>query len=114
MQRSLRAVVAACLAALALVVVACGDDNSGGGGSSGGSEAKKVKVGLVTDVGGLNDRSFNQAANEGLKRAKSQLGIDARVLISKSNADYVPNLSTLARQGYGAYRCEWLRVPEER
>jgi len=101
MQRSLRAVVAACLAALALVVVACGDDNSGGGGSSGGSEAKKVKVGLVTDVGGLNDRSFNQAANEGLKRAKSQLGIDARVLISKSNADYVPNLSTLARQGYG-------------
>ena len=100
MQRSLRAVIGACLAALALVAVACGDDNGGGGGSGGGSEAKKVKVGLVTDVGGLNDRSFNQAANEGLKRAQSQLGIDTRVLISKSNADYVPNLSTLARQGY--------------
>jgi len=100
MQRSLRAVVGAWLAALALVAVACGDDNGGGGGSGGGSEAKKVKVGLVTDVGGLNDRSFNQAANEGLKRAQSQLGIDTRVLISKSNADYVPNLSTLARQGY--------------
>jgi basic membrane protein A len=100
MERSLRAVIGACLAALALVAVACGDDNGGGGGSGGGSEAKKVKVGLVTDVGGLNDRSFNQAANEGLKRAQSQLGIDTRVLISKSNADYVPNLSTLARQGY--------------
>src|SRR3954447_6458421 len=100
MEPSLRAVVAACLAGLVLVAVACGDDNGGGGGGGGGSEAKKIKVGLVTDVGGLNDRSFNQAANEGLKRAKSELGIDTRVLISDSNADYVPNLSTLARQGY--------------
>ena len=36
--------------------------------------AKKIKVGLVTDIGGLNDRSFNQLANEGLERAKSELG----------------------------------------
>src|SRR3954465_1220137 len=102
MQRSLRAVVAACVAALALVAVACGDDNGGGGGGGQSTQesGKGVRVGLVTDVGGLNDRSFNQAANEGLKRAQSELGIDTRVLISKSNADYVPNLSTLARQGY--------------
>ena len=102
MQRSLRALVAVCVAALALVAVACGDDDGGGGGGGQAAQetGKKIKVGLVTDVGGLNDRSFNQAANEGLKRAKAQLGIDTRVLISKSNADYVPNLSTLARQGY--------------
>ena len=68
-------------------------------GSSGTSTAtstpaaKKIKVGLVTDIGGLNDRSFNQLANEGLEQAKSELGVDGRVLISKSNADYVPNLS---------------------
>ena len=57
-------------------------------------------MGLVTDIGGLNDRSFNQLANEGLERAKSELGVEARVLISKANSDYVPNLSTLAQQKY--------------
>ena len=57
-------------------------------------------MGLVTDIGGLNDRSFNQLANEGLERAKSELGVEGRVLISKANSDYVPNLSTLAQQKY--------------
>ena len=59
------------------------------------------KVALVTDIGGLDDRSFNFLANQGLKRAQSQLKVQGRVFISKSNADYVPNLSTAARQGYG-------------
>jgi basic membrane protein A len=99
--RTLRTVAAACAAALALGAAACGDDDDGGGGGSAEeAQGKKIRVGLVTDVGGLNDRSFNQAANEGLKRAKSELGADTRVLISRSNADYVPNLSTLAQQGY--------------
>ena len=61
---------------------------------------KKIKVGLVTDIGGLNDRSFNAFANKGLEDAKSSLGVEGRVLISKSNADYVPNLTTLAQQKY--------------
>ena len=54
----------------------------------------------MTDIGGLNDRSFNALANKGLEDAKSQLGIEGRVLISKSNADYMPNLTTLAQQKY--------------
>jgi basic membrane protein A len=89
-----------------VVAAGCGSDSStSGSGSSGSSStptpaAKKIKVGLVTDIGGLNDRSFNQLANEGLQRAKSELGVDVRVLPSKSNADYVPNLSTLAQQKY--------------
>jgi basic membrane protein A len=93
----------------ALVAAGCGsDDSSSDSGSSGSGSSsssssdsgKKIKVGLVTDIGGLNDRSFNQLANEGLTRAKSDLGVDTRVLTSKSNADYVPNLSTLAQQKY--------------
>jgi basic membrane protein A and related proteins len=92
----------------ALVAAGCGSDDSSsdsGSSSSGSSSssddsAKKIKVGLVTDIGGLNDRSFNQLANEGLTRAKSELGVETRVLTSKSNADYVPNLSTLAQQKY--------------
>jgi len=59
-----------------------------------------IRVGLVTDIGGLDDRSFNFLANEGLERAQEQLGVDGRVVISRSNADYVPNLSSLAQQGY--------------
>ncbi|WP_081685884.1 BMP family lipoprotein [Candidatus Solirubrobacter pratensis] len=89
-----------------LVVAGCGsDDNASSGSSSGGSSqstpaAKKIKVGLVTDIGGLNDRSFNQLANAGLEKAEKDLGIEGRVLTSKANSDYVPNLSTLAQQKY--------------
>jgi len=89
-----------------LVAAGCGDDE-GGSSSSGSSSSsssdsskKTIKVGLVTDIGGLNDRSFNQLANEGLERAKSELGVETRVLVSKANSDYVPNLSTLAQQKY--------------
>jgi basic membrane protein A len=58
------------------------------------------KVALVTDIGGLDDRSFNFLANKGLSEAKKKLGVQGRVFISKSNADYVPNLTTAARGGY--------------
>ena len=46
----------------------------------------------MTDIGGLNDRSFNFLANKGLEDAKSQLGTQGRVFLSKSNGDYIPNL----------------------
>ncbi len=92
-------------AGILLVAAGCGsDDNSSssaGSTSTAAAPAKKaVKVGLVTDIGGLNDRSFNSLANKGLEDAKATLGITGRVLTSKSNADYVPNLSTLAQQKY--------------
>ena len=56
-----------------------------------------LKVALVTDIGGLNDRSFNALAYKGLKDAEKKLGITGRVFLSKSSADYIPNLSTGAR-----------------
>jgi basic membrane protein A len=95
------------LAAAALVAAGCGSDNSNSGsGSSGGGSSKstpagkKIKVGLVTDIGGLNDRSFNQLANQGLTQSEKTLGIEGRVLPSHANSDYIPNLSTLAQQHY--------------
>jgi len=98
---SFRFTLFALLAALVLGVAACGGDDDSGGGSSGGTSQKKsIKAGVVTDIGGLNDRSFNFLANKGLEDAKSKLRVDGRVLISKSNGDYVPNLSTLAQQQY--------------
>jgi basic membrane protein A len=96
---------------LAVGVTACGgdDDDEGGGGAAttteaeastdtGGGEA--ITVGVVSDVGRFNDRSFNQSALEGLHKAESDLGAKIRPIESRQTADYVPNLSTLARQDY--------------
>jgi basic membrane protein A and related proteins len=105
-KRSLAAILmAAFVLILGVVAAGCGDDEDEGGGggsaSSGQSEEKPaIKVGLVTDIGGLNDRSFNQLANEGLERAKTELGVEGQAVTSESNADYVPNLSRLAQQQY--------------
>jgi basic membrane protein A and related proteins len=102
-RRTVRAMLIALILAVGCVAVAaCGSSDNGGTttGSTAAQQGKKIRVGIVTDIGGLNDRSFNALANKGLQDAKAQLGIDGRVLISKSNADYVPNLSTLAQQKY--------------
>ena len=90
-------VVAALVAVLTLAL------GAGAGAAKSDVVAKKqatFKVALVTDIGGLDDRSFNFLANKGLTDAKKQLGVEGRVFISKSNADYVPNLSAAARGGY--------------
>jgi basic membrane protein A len=104
-KRSLAAILlAAFVLILGLVAAGCGEDEEepagGGTGSSQEEEKPAIKVGLVTDIGGLNDRSFNQLANEGLERAKSELGVEGQAVTSESNADYVPNLSRLAQQKF--------------
>jgi basic membrane protein A len=105
-KRSLAAILmAAFVLILGVVAAGCGEDDDDSGSSGGGSSSSQedkpaIKVGLVTDIGGLNDRSFNQLANEGLERAKSELGVEGQVVTSESNADYVPNLSRLAQQQY--------------
>ena len=86
------------LAAVALMVVAaCGSTSSTGGGAS---PSPKVKVGLVTDIGGLNDKSFNHLAYVGLQKAISDFGIQGDVVESKTGDDYVPNLTGFASKGY--------------
>jgi basic membrane protein A and related proteins len=104
--KTFRLLVMAMIAALALGMAACGDDDDDDGGGGGGGDAteeqaaESIKAGLVTDIGGLNDRSFNESANKGIKQAESELGVETRVLISNSNGDYVPNLTTLAQQQF--------------
>ena len=101
------------LLALLLLLGACGggDDETSGGATTapetaaattggGASAGEGIKIGLVTDIGGLDDRSFNFLANKGLQRAERELGVTGRVVVSKSDTDYVPNLTTLAKQDY--------------
>jgi basic membrane protein A len=89
------------LAVGALGLAGCGgDDDAGGAATTAETQAEAVKAGLVSDVGKFNDKSFNQSALEGLERSESDLSADVRPIESRAAGDYVPNLSTLARQGF--------------
>jgi basic membrane protein A and related proteins len=59
-----------------------------------------IKIGLVTGVGGLNDKSFNALANTGRLDAQKDFGAQTSVIESKKQEDYVPNLTTFAQQNY--------------
>lgn len=59
-----------------------------------------LRLAMVTDVGGLGDKSFNDSAYAGLLAAKAKLGAEIQVLQSKSAADYQPNLTVLADEEY--------------
>jgi len=56
-------------------------------------------IGLSTDEGGLNDKSFNQSANEGVNRAKAEDGFTYNALESKKKEDYTANLESLIDNG---------------
>jgi basic membrane protein A len=60
--------------------------------------AHRFVAGLVTDVGGLGDRSFNDLAWAGIRAAERRYGIRAKVLQSNSEADYIRNLTKMAKQ----------------
>lgn len=88
----------------ATIVASCA--SSGGPGASaspsgsGAAVGHKPKIGLVTDVGGLNDKSFNALADKGRKDAEAQLIVETSVTESKQQADYVPNLTKYAQDKY--------------
>jgi basic membrane protein A len=59
-----------------------------------------ARIGMVTDTGGLGDRSFNDSAYAGLVRAKRDLHVDTTVLQSRSAADYQINMTVLSNKRY--------------
>ncbi|GAA0744591.1 BMP family ABC transporter substrate-binding protein [Clostridium oceanicum] len=63
--------------------------------SSTKDSGEKVKIGLSTDEGGLNDKSFNQAADEGVKKAQKEFGVEYKPIESKQKEDYESNLEAL-------------------
>ena len=121
MKKRLLAIGMAALMGLSLVACSSGStentkaestekvEESKDGGESTSAEEKKastdLKIGMVTDVGGVNDGSFNQSAWEGLQRAQKELGIQAKYLESKTDADYIPNIETLVDDDYDLIIC---------
>jgi basic membrane protein A len=86
-----------------LVLAGCGgsDDDAATPATTAQEETETaLKVGLITDLGQLDDDGFNELAFRGLTRAEDELGIDGRVIESASAADYIPNMTSLARQDY--------------
>ncbi len=80
----------------------------GKGSDDGGSDEKQCdfKVGFVTDTGGIDDKSFNQGSWEGIVKWAEENGYSTEngkcigYVQSKAQADYVPNLSSMAEEGY--------------
>jgi basic membrane protein A len=62
--------------------------------------AAGMKVGLVTDVGGVNDKSFNQSAWAGVQKAAADMGFEAKFIESKQPTDYEKNIDQFATENY--------------
>ncbi|WP_393959039.1 BMP family protein [Priestia megaterium] len=81
---------------------ACGSDDAGKSG--GDKKAADFKVGMVTDTGGVDDKSFNQSAWEGLTKFGKDNGLDEgtgyKYLQSTKASEYESNLSKFAESGY--------------
>jgi basic membrane protein A len=92
---------------LSVALVACGGgepeaggegENEGNAGGDTPAEESAFKVAMATDVGGVDDNSFNQSAWEGLQRAKDELGYEVAYLQSNDSSQYYPNLNQLIQQ----------------
>jgi basic membrane protein A len=67
----------------------------------GGASADPKKVGLVTDVGTLEDKSFNEASWIGAQAGAKDNGGSSSNIVTKAPADYAANIKTFVDQGYG-------------
>jgi basic membrane protein A and related proteins len=63
-------------------------------------DGSSIKVGLVTDTGGVNDHSFNQLAWEGIQKASEEMGFEVKFIESGKPTDYETNIDALATEGY--------------
>lgn len=88
MAKKLSLLVAIILVAT-MILTACQTAASGG-----------MKVGLVTDTGGVNDKSFNQSAWEGVQKAAKEYGWQAKYIESKQPTDYEKNIDQFATEKY--------------
>ncbi|MCX7854932.1 MAG: BMP family ABC transporter substrate-binding protein, partial [Anaerolineae bacterium] len=61
---------------------------------------KAFRVGMVTDVGGIDDKSFNATSWQGMELAKQELGVEVAYLESQQQADYASNITQFIDQGY--------------
>jgi len=91
-------VVLSILAAAAMLLSACGPVATTAApapATQAPAPVVKIKVGEVTDMGGVNDKSFNALGWKGVQDAMAKLSVDGKVLESTQQSDYVKNLNQL-------------------
>jgi basic membrane protein A len=91
-------------AVAALALAACGSapEENAAGSASGSAAAVDFLGCMVTDSGGIDDRSFNASAWAGLQDAAQSLGLqDPKYVQSKADADYTPNINSLVAEDCG-------------
>jgi basic membrane protein A len=59
-----------------------------------------LKVGMVSDTGGVDDASFNENTWDGLVLARDELGVEAQFIESQAQADYARNITEFCEQDY--------------
>lgn len=72
------------------LLAACGNDKASESGDKG--DKKDFKLGMVTDLGSVNDKSFNQSAWEGLQRLNKDKGFEVKYLEPKADSEVEPSL----------------------
>jgi basic membrane protein A len=80
--------------------VAAGASDAGCPNQPAAAGAKKLRVGLVTDVGKVDDKSFNQSAWEGVQCAQKNLGADVKFIETTDPKDYGKNIDQFAQDNY--------------
>ena len=91
----------AALVAVALLAAGCAKPSSSSNGTGAGAPAKFTGC-MVTDTGGINDKSFNQSSWAGMQAAAAtNPNITVKYLPSTSTADYAKNISTFEAQKCG-------------
>ncbi|RJK95286.1 BMP family lipoprotein [Vallicoccus soli] len=109
--------LAALVSAVAIAAAGCGDapeeEGSGSGsgstststgaatGGAGGGGGADFTGCMVSDSGGIDDRSFNASAWAGLQKAETDLGIAPKFVESRTDADYGPNINSLVADDCG-------------
>jgi basic membrane protein A and related proteins len=94
--------VAAALAAVALLAAGCAKPSSSSSGSGSGTGTAKFTGCMVTDTGGINDKSFNQSSWAGMQAAAAaNPNITVKYLPSTTTSDYAKNISTFISQKCG-------------
>jgi basic membrane protein A len=68
-------------------------------------DASEIKIGIVTDTGGVNDGSFNESAWAGAQKAAEEFGLTANYLESHADSDYKPNIESFIDEEYDLIIC---------
>ena len=96
----LRLIPLALLLALLALSGCGGDDEEATQPAATTTQQEQLQIGLIVDKGQLDDDGFNELAFRGLERAERELGVTGRVVEAASAADYIPSMTSLARQNY--------------